>query len=94
MWGGYILLATMSTWRADAVSRACVKMGPVGRLFFFGAFGAAVPFAVGAAPFEDTFGAFAEQLVDRAVFWGEAAVRATEDAADIIGFGFLWSKSR
>ena len=90
MWGGYMCVAAACTWRADFVTAACMKMGPVGRLAFYGAFGALAPFCVGAAPFEDTFGAFAESLADRAMFWGETVARAVEDAGDIIGFGFLW----
>ena len=72
------------------MTSACRKIGPVGRLVFYAAFGALAPFCVGAAPFEDTFGAFAESLIDRAMFWGETVARAVEDAGDIIGFGFLW----
>ena len=90
MWGGYMCVAAACTWRADFVTSACRKIGPVGRLVFYGAFGALAPFCVGAAPFEDTFGAFAESLIDRAMFWGETVARAVEDAGDIIGFGFLW----
>ena len=90
MWGGYMCAAAACTWRADFVTLVCGKIGPVGRLVFYAAFGALAPFCVGAAPFEDTFGAFAESLADRAMFLGETAARAVEDAGEIIGFGFLW----
>ena len=90
MWCGYMCAAAACTWRADFVTAACGKIGPVGRLVFYAAFGALAPFCVGAAPFEDTFGAFAESLADRAMFLGETAARAVEDAGEIIGFGFLW----
>ena len=71
MWGGYMCAAAACTWRADFVTLVCGKIGPVGRLVFYAAFGALAPFCVGAAPFEDTFGAFAESLADRAMFWGD-----------------------
>ena len=90
MWGGYMCAAAACTWRADFVTLVCGKIGPVGRLVFYATFSALAPFCVGAAPFEDTFGAFAESLADRAMFLGETAARAVEDAGEIIGFGFLW----
>mmetsp|Transcript_11090 Transcript_11090/g.46264 ORF Transcript_11090/g.46264 Transcript_11090/m.46264 type:complete len:463 (-) Transcript_11090:1421-2809(-) len=93
MWGGYMCAAAACTWRADFVTLVCGKIGPVGRLVFYAAFGALAPFCVGAAPFEDTFGALAESLAARAVFWGETLARAVEDAGEIIGFGFLWGSA-
>ena len=45
MWGGYMCAAAACTWRADFVTAACRKIGPVGRLVFYGAFGALAPFA-------------------------------------------------
>ena len=65
LWCTYVATAAAATWRAAWVSGMLSRMGPLGRMAFHITLGAAVPFAVGAAPFEDVFAAIAREAGQR-----------------------------
>ena len=90
LWRAYVASAAAATWRAANVRRALARVGPAGRVAFHVALGGLFPFAVGALPFEDVFSALYLEASKNALVWGGAAWDRATEAAEIIGFGFVY----
>ena len=90
LWRAYVASAAAATWRAANVRRALARVGPAGRAAFHVALGGVFPFAVGALPFEDVFSALYLEASKNALVWGGAAWDRATEAAEIIGFGFVY----
>jgi len=91
LWVAYVGGAALTTWCARGVRVALDRAGPPGRIVFHLALAAALPFLVGAFPFEDVFAAFALEAKQRAAVMVSMAAEGAESAAEIIGFGFIYA---
>ena len=90
LWRLYVGFVATCTWRARWV-RAAMDAAPVaGRAGFFFAVAVAAPFYVGAAPFEDVFAKIWVDATDAAERYGGGAKDRLVEAAEIIGFGFVF----
>ena len=90
LWRSYVGFVAVCTWRARWVRAAMDAAGPAGRAGFFFAVAAAAPFYVGAAPFEDVFAKIWVDAMDAAERYGGGAKDRLVEAAEIIGFGFVF----
>ena len=90
LWRSYVGFVAVCTWRARWVRAALDAAGPAGRAGFFFAVAAAAPFCVGAAPFEDVFAKLWVDAMGAAEHYGGGAWVRLVEAAEIIGFGFVF----
>ena len=90
LWRSYVGFVAVCTWRARWVRGALDAAGPAGRAGFFFAVAAAAPFCVGAAPFEDVFAKLWVDAMGAAEHYGGGAWDRLVEAAEIIGFGFVF----
>ena len=90
LWRSYLGFVAVCTWQARWVRAALNASGPAGRAGFFFAVAVAAPFCVGAAPFEDVFAKLWVDLMGAVEHYGGEAKDKIVEAAEIIGFGFVF----
>ena len=90
LWRSYLLFVAVCTWQTKWVTAALNASGPAGRFGFFFAVAVAAPFCVGAAPFEDVFAKLWVDLMGFVEHYGGEAKDKIVEAAEIIGFGFVF----